>query len=265
VVLRLFGRKSGPPSASDAVSRAIILKHLLVTALATPPPDLLAALSSRSTATEPQAFLDELRARRRDGVRELQESHLWKLTSPAERSFLTTSPEAVPDQVLRDISWLMEAVECLLWALGYIEALPPYDTQANIEHLKRLPGGSVRELQVSATLRDPKALSAARNVAELWNWRSRTRQLIESGTPVTLPQDLTLSDVVRMAAEQAALCGDIPAAIEGDFPVFGKSYAQASSEEWAQLTSIVMERHKALNWLCGYAPRNRWDETPTDT
>jgi len=26
-----------------------------------------------------------------------------------------------------------------------------------------------------------------------------------------------------------------------------------------------MERHKALNWLCGFAPGNRWDETPTDT
>lgn len=30
-------------------------------------------------------------------------------------------------------------------------------------------------------------------------------------------------------------------------------------------TSIIMERHFALNWLCGMAPGNRWDETPTDT
>ena len=265
MALRLFSRKSGPPSPSDAVSRAVILKHLLVTALATPPPDLLSTLSSSSTAAEQQAFLDELRARRRESVRALQESGLWELMSPAERSFLTTSPEAVPEQALRDVSWLMEAAECLLWALGHVEALPAYDTQADIEHLKRLPAGTVRDLQRSAILRDPKALSVARDVAELWHWRSRTRQLMENGTPVTTPQGLTLSDVIRLAAEQAASRGDIPAAIEDDFPVFGRSYAQASSEEWAQVTSIAMERHRAFNWLCGYAPRNLWQDTPTDT
>jgi hypothetical protein len=185
--------------------------------------------------------------------------------SPDERSFLTTSPEAFSEQAQKDVSWLMEAAECLLWALGHVEALPPYDAQADIEHLKRLPAGPVRELQLSATLRDPTALSVARDMAELWHWRSRTRQLTENGTPVTLPQGLALSDVVRLAAEQAASRGDIPAAIGGDFPVFGRAYAQASSEEWAQATSIAMERHRALNWLCGYAPRNRWHDTPTDT
>ena len=136
MVLRFFSRKSGPPSPSDAVSRAIILKHLLVTAMATPPPDILSAVSSSSTATEHQAFLEELRERRRDSVSALQESGLWDLMSPVERSFLTASPEVVPEQRQKDVSWLMEAAECLLWALGHVEALPPYDAQADIEHLK---------------------------------------------------------------------------------------------------------------------------------
>jgi hypothetical protein len=29
--------------------------------------------------------------------------------------------------------------------------------------------------------------------------------------------------------------------------------------------SITEERHFALNWLCGYAPDNDWDATPTPT
>jgi antitoxin component of RelBE/YafQ-DinJ toxin-antitoxin module len=263
--VKLFIRKSGAPSASDAVARAIILKHVLVSALATPPPAFLAGLVADSTASERQVLLDELQARRHESVRTLQQSGLWELMSSAERAFLTISPEAVSEQAQRDVSWLMEGAECLLWALGHVDALPPYDTQAEIDHLKRLPAGSVRDAQRSATLRDLKALSAARDVAELWHWRSRTRQLIENASPVTAPRGMSLSDVVRLAAEQAASRGDIPAAVEEDFPVFGRSYARASAEQWAQATSIAQERHRALNWLCGYAPRNRWHDTPTDT
>ena len=38
-----------------------------------------------------------------------------------------------------------------------------------------------------------------------------------------------------------------------------------TEEEWREVTSIAAERHFALNWLCGYAPGNRWDATPTET
>lgn len=72
-----------------------------------------------------------------------------------------------------------------------------------------------------------------------------------------------------------AVCGTLSAeraesdglfiSIDGDFPAFGRAYSSISPEEWSIATSIAMERHKALNWLCGFAPGNRWDETPTDT
>ena len=48
-----------------------------------------------------------------------------------------------------------------------------------------------------------------------------------------------------------------------DFPAFGKAYRNLSEDEYEQATSIAMERHLALNWLCGYD--SDWDETPTDT
>ena len=265
MVLKWFSRKSGPPSPSDAMSRLIILQHLLVTALATPPPHVLSELIRSSPAPDVQALLDELNARRRESTSALQESGLWEQVAPAERTFLTTMTQDVSDEAHRGVSWLMEASECLLWALGIIEAMPPFDTQASVEHLTLLPAGTVHELRLSASLRDRSQLLAARNVAELWHWRSRTRQLLESGSEVSLPQGLTLTDVVRLAAEEATLRGDIVAAVDGDFPLFGRPYAQASADEWAQATSIAMERHRVLNWLCGYAPHNRWGDTPTDT
>jgi len=57
----------------------------------------------------------------------------------------------------------------------------------------------------------------------------------------------------------------IPTSIDEDFPAFGRAYRDLSSDEWAAVKSIAMERHFALNWLCGYAPENGWDDTPTDT
>ena len=108
-------------------------------------------------------------------------------------------------------------------------------------------------------------MSKARDVAELWHWRSRTRQLQESGRDVELPNDLTLADVIRMAAENAAAARLFEKAMEGDFPALGLSYAHLTGDQWAEVTSIAMERHKALNWLCGYAPGNKWEQTPTET
>jgi hypothetical protein len=185
--------------------------------------------------------------------------------SPEEQAFMGASPDALRVQALVDVSWLMESAECLLWALGLLDALPPYDTQAEMDHLNKLPGRSIMELQSNAALRVPKIISRARDVAELWHWRSRTRELMEAGTPVSLPGDWTLRDIIRIAAESAAREGIISANIDGDFPIFGKAYGRVSADEWSQAASIAKERHRALNWLCGYAPRNRWEDTPTDT
>jgi hypothetical protein len=247
------------------MARLIILQHLQVTALACPPPHVLSELLRNSPASEVDPLLDELNARRRESVTALQESGLWESMTSAERAFLTMPAQNVSGEAHRDVSWLMEASECLLWALGLVKELPPFDTQASVEHLTLFPSGTVDELRASASLRDRGEIATARSVAELWHWRSRTRQLLESGSEVSLPQGLSVSDVVQLAAGEAASRGDLPGVVDGDFPLFGRSYAQASPEEWAQATSIAFERHRALNWLSGYGPKNRWGDTPTDT
>ena len=245
--------------------RAMALKWQVVTALSSPPPESLATLMEAWTPEERSKFAEESVEHARSSEKTMKQCGLWPHLTGPEQQFMRTPASQRQPQMVMDASWLMESLECLLWALGSIDSLPSYDTQAVVDHLKLLPGsdwtGSVKDVK----LRDRKVLETARGVAELWHWRSRTRELQESGRAIDLPDGMTLDSIVRLTAPRAAQNGAIPALIGDDFPAFGRAYRDLSTDEWALMASIARERHKAFNWLCGLAPRNRWDETPTDT
>lgn len=156
------------------------------------------------------------------------------------------------------------------WA-PLVPRLPTWDTMANHDLLKTIPPPDVAGFIASARLREQSEIDRARDVAELWHWRSRTRQLSEEGRLWPADEKLhaagfrSFDDVVRFTARSAAKEGTIPAPIDEDFPAKGKAYRDLSEQEWSEVRSIALERHFALNWLCGHAPANRWDETPTDT
>ena len=181
-----------------------------------------------------------------------------------EQRVVEAAPELVTRQDVIDASWTAESLRVLRWALGNFEALPPYDVQAEPLTGFRLLSDDEGP-RTESKLRERREIERARDVAELWHWRSRTRQLQEKGERVELPDGQTLDDVVRVVAMRAAQDGVFPFALDDDFPAFGRAYREARPGQWSQLNSIAMERHRALNWLCGYAPGNRWDETPTDT
>lgn len=158
--------------------------------------------------------------------------------------------------------WRTESLGTLLWALSFFEELPPYDegfdqkvviTQVGI-------GKPMEDFLRKARLRERWEIDRARDVAELWHWRSRTTQIQEEGVK---PPKLTFPQIIKIAAEEAYKEESIPKPIENDFPVFGKSYKDLSEEEYAEVSSIAVERHFALNWLSGYS--QNWDEIPTDT
>jgi hypothetical protein len=165
----------------------------------------------------------------------------------------------------------MESAQVLLWALGMVPHLPPYDTQANHDLLKQIPAGDIPGFISSARLRKDSEIDRARDDAELWHWRSRTRQLTEDGEEFPANEQSraagfnTYDDIVRFTARKLADEGRIRACIEDDFPAYAKAYRNLSEDEWSEVRSVTMERHFALNWLCGYAPENEWDETPTGT
>jgi Domain of unknown function (DUF4272) len=253
-----------PPDAATVFARAAALKSQVLIGLATPPPEILASMMESWDRQERSKFIDDARRRMKGTEAALRAAGVWSQMTKAEQMVVRTLPTELDSRTHINLSWSMESLECLLWALGYVPSLLPYDAQATVDHLGLLP--NLESVGSQGTrLIDRREIERARDVAELWHWRSRTRQLQESATEVHLANGMTLDGVVRMAASRAAECGDIPASVDDDFPAFGRAYRDITDEEWAQMTSISIERHRALNWLCGYAPKNRWDETPTDT
>jgi hypothetical protein len=261
---RLLGPKA--PTPGEAMRRLVILKYVAVHALSLPPGVLLPEWRNAWSTEDWTTFVQDLRRQASGLSEQLKREKLWPHLTRDERLLIDSPLLELTDQQRINSSWLMEGAACLLWALHYWDAVPPYDEQATMDLLKSLPPSPVAELQRAANLRRQADIERARDLAELWHWRSRTRQLQEMrGRETSLPPGLTFEKIIGMSAAAARERGDLPAVIGDDFPVFGRPYRDATPDEYATLTSIAMERHRAFNWLCGRAPRNRWDETPTDT
>ena len=258
-------KKDTPPDASAVIGRVIILKCALVKGLAIPPPEYVAQCKERRSTDEWNKYLDAARNQNAQQIEKLRHNGLWNAMDAGERKFMQAGPEDVTQKDRIDASWRTESIVCLLWALGYISEVLPYDELANPESTNRLPTEPVELLLKKATLRARESIEKQRDLAELWHWRSRTRQLQESGHNFKFPDGMTIENILRRTSAKAATNGDIPTPIGDDFPAFGKAYRELNKEEYTQATSIAVERHHALNWLCGLAPNNRWAETPTDT
>jgi Domain of unknown function (DUF4272) len=258
-------RASDPPDAKMVMARLIVLKYVYVKGLATAPPEYVAKAKGTWSTDEWNNFIEQTRSQNRELIKRLQQSRLWDAMAVDEQRFMQADPTQVTQQMLADASWRVESILCLLWALGYIPEFPTYDEQADSDLPKKLPAESSAVLLEKAALRPHDLINNQRNAAELWHWRSRTRKLQESGHSFRLPNRMTIEEIVQKAAQKCAADRLIPSPIEGDFPAFGKPYRELTSQEYSTATSIAAERHFALNWLCGYAPANRWEDTPTDT
>lgn len=241
----------GPPNPQAVARRAAVLQLVLAFA------------SARASG----------QAQPEEGVKlrhVAKSSGLWDSFSPWERAFLCDAAVAGDQHNIVQASWRNEAYGVLLWSLKRIPWLPAYDEQfRSIED--KVPS-ETDEFIAGAALRDRAELERQRDMAELWHWRSRTRQLIERSEPFPDmpanpggPQFKCYDDIVRFTAKAAKEKGDFTEIIEEDFPARGKAYRDMTADEWSEVGSITVERHFALNWLCGMAPGNRWDETPTET
>lgn len=170
-------------------------------------------------------------------------------------------------QDILNASWRADSLGAILWALSLVDAMPGYDAECSYAAEIVMRIGLLHPVQGfvgRSSLRSADEIGRARNLAELWHWRSRTTQLLNE--PTRLPSDCSpnyLEGIIGQAAEMAHRRGDISAPIDGDFPAFGKPYRDLTANEYSMVTSIAMERHFALNWLSGYS--DDWDNTPTDT
>jgi hypothetical protein len=254
------------PSANDVMTRALLLLHIFLKAAATPPPEILARFSQPPGNPEALKLAEECRSVFAEKHQKIRAAGLWEHLEDDERAFLEADVFETTMRQRVDASWLIESIECLLWAAEHRERIQPYDQQANPKPGRLGAGQTMRELIAKASLRPASEIDRERDRAELWHWRCRTQMLLaEKSIPDVLPNGMTIAEVIRLSARKAAEEGFFAEPIESDFPAFGKPFRAITEEEFSQTMSIAKERHKAFNWLCGYAPGNRWSETPTDT
>jgi hypothetical protein len=198
--------------------------------------------------------------------------------SRVERKFLrlrlSTSSKAAASQFL----WQIEGAACIAWALRLLPRIWPMDEQFDGNLDEASLGAPERRLIETASLRPMEEIQAACDRVKLWRWRARQGALEQDGytwppkdASSEMAGDLrskgldTLDGIVRATARSLHKQGILEETIDEDFIARGKPYRALSNEEASEMRSIAMERHEALNWLCGLAPGNDWDAVPTDT
>ena len=260
------------PNAAEVVGRLLALRCVATHALAAPPRDVIEEWLGRWTEVERERYAHESDTQSRAFWSTVNSSQISTYLSPWERQFATTTMLTMSGQDQIEALWRVEAAKVFMWALHLIPELHTPDTKADPDLLKSEILSRPANLFSSASLRPETEIDHARDVAELWHWRSRTEELIREERPFPIDEEVfrkqgikSYRDILRMAAHAAHESGDLDLLIGGDFGVNGTAYAELRSEEWSEVRSISIERHRALNWLCGYSPGNDWDATPTDT
>jgi len=252
------------PIANEVARRLVILKYQVVQAMTVPP--VLRISYTNLPEPDQEKFHSQLQQKLDELQSSFKKLELWEFLSDNEEKFFSTNPLDLTERQIVNSSWRTESVLILMWALGIISEMSAFDVQASLNLLKQIPSENLSSFFVNAKLIEEKTIEQKRSLAELWHWRSRTRRLIEEKNPfpTKIPQFKSYDEIVRVTAK-AANEKDGLKIIDEDFAVKGKAYRDLTDAEWSEVSSIAVERHFALNWLCGYAPENHWDETPTDT
>ncbi len=263
------------PDAAEVARRALILRAVHAV-----------RLYPRAGEEVEPTIVDHFEAERRKMVGWLEREGLLVHATRWERGVLGARVGTLSVEDALRASEARESVEALLFALGLMESLPPYDGSARRSRLKRsFPriGEPTAEFIKSARLRPADAINAAREVAVLWHWRARTRELFESERfPIgeafersrdevrtgmrrvgLEPREITdgealFEELVRFSSHWGHSQGMIPLPIDADFPAFGKAYRDLDAEQFRRARTIARARHRAFNWLAGEA--REWDD-----
>jgi hypothetical protein len=169
------------------------------------------------------------------------------------RTALAKLPDDDPAVV--DAVWRGEALGTLLWALQLME-LPAYDQPFDAAQVAAVD-------LADADLRDAEEIELERDSARLWHWRARTTGLQAAGVLELPDRYATFDQLIAATAMRGYEQGVLPAPMRGDFRAYGKVYRHLAPEQHAEAHSIAVERHHALNWLCGAG--ETWEDVPLDT
>ena len=205
---------------------------------------------------------DDPEAERFDLAAWLRAEGLEEVATTSERRLLTTRIGRLDAEDAAAASWQTEGLVALGWALGLIEALPPYDRAADPTPLLAslpAPWDATTAFCQAAGLRDESAIAAERERAEVWQWRAETAELLDGATG---RERRDLLAAVREVAHDAVAAGVLAAVAGDDFPARNRPYRDLDPTARDEAAAVAGERLRALNWLCGFGAS--WDDVPTE-
>lgn len=192
----------------------------------------------------------------------LREERITPLLTDEERRLVETRVGGLDRDVAEDASWRIESVAVMAWAGGLADELPSYELPsppADILALIPEPWDKVQPFRAAIELRSEEEVAAAREQAELWQWRGQILTAEDGQSMAATPE---MRQIIREVAADSARAGLFERSISNDFPVAGRPYRNLTEDERALLTDLASERLRALNWVCGFG--SSWDDAPTD-
>lgn len=174
-----------------------------------------------------------------------------------EAGILSTPFGTLSDRDRINASWLSEALVVLAWALGKIEMLA-FEEQCDPSAIANTLGflqTTSESILASPQLRPSEELHDYNEFIYNVHWRLRDFSLGNR------PYDFT--SLARKAWGEPLIKYGLKLA-ESDLSVGGAPLSRAAAPQVRSLTSITQERHRASNWLIGYASEDFY-EVSTDT
>jgi hypothetical protein len=174
-----------------------------------------------------------------------QETGIYQTYEPAELRLLNAPWGSLPRRERVALSWAVEGVAVMAWALGKAD-LPPFDTRCEGAPVGSSLGLFQHDPEVlrDATLRDPFEIESRALTYEVLSWR--LERFLDTRQRIDFVSRLKNLNSPLITAGAFTLLED------GDLAVDGAPLVEISEERLFEVCTIVRERHKAFRWLLGY-------------
>lgn len=197
-----------------------------------------------------------------------QMTHLFN-SSTVLRNTLTTNESKLlkceiggwPDQIMTEVSWYSESCGCLLWAVGELKELPPFDQPFGFEILNAYFHGmrhiewAIPLTMKQVYLREKEEIFRVKKAAELLFQRCLYANNIRNkGTRVLLKR---YDDVFHFSHV------NLPVGPSGDLVMFGQEFCDLSEIEERVLFPVATSRAHAFRWITN--PNIVWDQVSLDS
>ena len=117
----------------------MILKCVVGRALAAPPREIVKEWFDKWSSDARDEFTHFAEKQNKGFWQEFHDADWWQYFSLWEQQYASRTIVTMTHEEQVEASWRVEAVQVLMWALGLLSELPPYDEMADHDLLKSIP------------------------------------------------------------------------------------------------------------------------------